>query len=187
MMEDSPVKELLGRATKAAGPMDREKSWGIELSESLGLAEQALVRAAERRTAEERDSARVVALVAKAEYLRHAEHERKQELRREALVLARKLRDHGMIADLLVHITVMDLSRDLDRAQNLEEAANEYQKAGDERGEGMALLWRAGEFLDAGDVAEARKMYRHAGNLLRRGGDYAGAAMCDAALELVAQ
>jgi RNA polymerase sigma-70 factor, ECF subfamily len=187
MMEDSPVRELLGRASEAASRMGRDKAHGLELTEPLDLVEQALARAADLRTAQERETARMHALVAKADYLQNSEDVYQEELRREALKLARRHREHGVIAHLLVQLTIWAHGRDSGREQVLAEAADEYHRAGDARGESLALLLRAGELLEAGASMEVRMLYRRVRSLFARDGDHAGVIMCDAALELIEQ
>lgn len=188
MMEDALFKELLEKAAEAAEKKGQIKVWKNNMKESLALVEQALARAGELGSARERDTARMHALIAKAQYTPDVEDEVQWQVWEETLGLARRLKDHAMVGRLLVHTVFMRPSREpLDRVKRMGDAAAEFRKGGDENGEGQALLWKGIELLRERGQGEAREVLDRSHELLVRAKDYAWAAVCDATLEFIEQ
>ena len=188
MMEDARFKELLEKAAEVAEKKGKVKVWKTDLKEPLALVEQALVRAGELRTPQERDAARMQALVAKALYLgdEHDDADAQRELCGEALELARKLEDHAMIGWLLLHTVYMGWAKGVpDPPERVEEAAREFHEAGDGSGEGQAFLWKASRILREGKYDEGREIFARAREVLVGAKEYAWAAVADAAFEFI--
>jgi hypothetical protein len=156
-MEDELFKELLEKAAGAEEKKGPIRVWGTDMKESLALVEQALARAGELGTAQERDTARMQALIAKAQYLPNTEESAQRQLCEKALVLARKLKDHLMTGRLMVQIAVISPPREaVDEIGRMEEAAREFRKAGDKNGEGEAILFTAFTLLERGEFHQGR-------------------------------
>ena len=186
MMEDALFKELLEKAEEAARKKGQIKVWERDMKESLALVEQALARAGELGTARERDTARLHALIAKTQYLPNTEHDAQWQVWEEAIRLARKLKDHAMVGRLLVQTIFMRPPKDpLVTLERIEEAVGEFRKAGDENGEGQALLWKGIELLRKSRQEEIGEGLDRARELLVKTKEYAWAAVCDAACEFI--
>jgi RNA polymerase sigma factor (sigma-70 family) len=186
MMEDALFKELLEKAEAATKKKGQIKVWENDMKESLTLVEQALARAGELGTARERDTARMHALLAKAQYLPNTDDDAQRQVWKESIELARKLKDHAMVGRLLVHTIFMRPPKDpLVNLERVEEAAGEFRKAGDENGEGQALLWKGIELLKKDRQKEIGDTLDRAQEQLVKSKDYAWAAVCDAAREFV--
>jgi len=186
MMEDALFKELLEKAAAAANEKGQIKVWERDMEESLALVEQALARAGELGTARERDTARMHALIEKVQYLPNTEDEAQWRVWEEVLGLARKLKDHAMVGRLLVQTIFMRPPKDPQvTLERVEEAIGEFRKAGDENGEGQALLWKGLELLKKNRQEEMGDALDRARDLLVKTKEYAWAAVCEAAREFV--
>lgn len=186
MVEDHTTSDLLERASAAARRAGTGTVWEPDMSEALVLVEQVLAHAGTLPTARERDTVRMHALAAKAEYQPRSHTAVRQQLYGEALELARKLKDHGSTGSLLAERA--ELSEGEERIRLLDDAVRAFRAAGEPRREGEALLWKAGWMVLDRQLAEAEPVLRRARELLAGAGaqGYAWAAVCDAALQFIA-
>ncbi|MEW6755026.1 MAG: sigma-70 family RNA polymerase sigma factor [Candidatus Latescibacterota bacterium] len=185
MVQDHTTRDLLERAAAAARPAGRGTVWEPNLDEALALVEQALAHATMLPTARQRDTARLHALMAKAEYQPRSHAAVRQQLNEEALQLARKLKEHAAIGGLLAERA--DWSSGKERIRTLDEAAGAFRAAGEPEREGQAPLFKASWMPLGGQLAEAEPLFRRARELVAGVGarGHAWAAVCDAALQFL--